>query len=73
MAQQLSSLEGQILARLDEVLGARLVERIEFRLRIRRKEPQRAAGARPSQDEADRIADPVLRAIYKQQRRRRSA
>lgn len=71
--QQLTALKGQILARLEQVLGARMVDEIEFRLRVRRREPQRADEARPAGDEADRIADPVLRTIYKQQRRRRSA
>jgi hypothetical protein len=71
--QQLSTLKGQILARLEQVIGARLVDDIEFRLRLRRREPQRADESRSTQDEADRIADPVLRTIYRQQRRRRSA
>ncbi len=71
--QQLSTLKGQILARLEQVIGARLVDDIEFRLRLRRREPQRAEERRSTQDEADEIADPVLRTIYKQQRRRRSA
>ncbi len=71
--QQLTALKGQILARLEQVLGARLVDEIEFRLRIRRRDPQRAEEPRSNEDEADRIADPVLRTIYKQQRRRRSA
>jgi len=71
--QQLSVLRNQILKRLEEILGERLVEQIEFRLRPRRRQPQQAVEARPNKDEADKIPDPVLRAIYKQQRRRRSA
>lgn len=70
---QLATLKGQILRRLEETIGQPLVQKIEFRLRVRRREPQRVAEARPSKDEADRIADPVLRTIYRQQRRRRSA
>ncbi len=71
--RQLTVLKGQILKRLEEVLGQPLVGDIELRLRPRRRMPQRAAVARPGQDEADQIPDPVLRNIYKQQRRRRSA
>ncbi len=70
---QLTSLKGQILRRLEEVIGQELVSKIDFRLRVRRREPQRSSEARPCQDEADRIADPVLRTLYRQQRRKRSA
>ena len=71
--RQLMVLKSQILKRLEEVLGQPLVGDIELRLRPRRRMPQRADAPRPSQDEADRISDPVLRSIYKEQRRRRSA
>jgi predicted nucleic acid-binding Zn ribbon protein len=71
--RQLAVLKTQILKRLEEVLGAPLVRQVEFRIAVRRREPQRAAQARPSKDEADRIEDPVLRTIYKQQRPRKSA
>ncbi|MCC7174742.1 MAG: DUF721 domain-containing protein [Bryobacterales bacterium] len=71
--RQLAVLRGQILKRLEEVLGHPLVAEIEFRLRPRRRMPQLAETPRFSQDEADQIPDPVLRSIYKQQRRRRSA
>jgi predicted nucleic acid-binding Zn ribbon protein len=71
--RQLAVLKSQILKRLEEVLGQPMVREVEFRIPARRREPQRAVQPRPSNDEADRIEDPVLRAIYKQQRRRRLA
>jgi predicted nucleic acid-binding Zn ribbon protein len=71
--RQLAVLKTQILKRLEEILGAPLVRQVEFRIAVRRREPQRAAQPRPSKDEADRIEDPVLRSIYKQQRPRKSA
>lgn len=71
--RQLAALKGQILKRLEDMLGQPLVGEIEFRLRSRRRMPQRADSPRSVQDEADQIPDPGLRRIYKQQRRRRSA
>ena len=71
--RQLAGLKSQILKRLEDVLGQRMVREVEFRLPTRRREPQRAAQPRPSNDEADRIEDPVLRSIYKQRRGRKSA
>lgn len=67
---QLVTLEPQILAKLREVLGPDTVARIEFRVRIPRRPPQSAERLQPSQDEADRIADPVFRHIYKSSRKR---
>jgi predicted nucleic acid-binding Zn ribbon protein len=73
--QQLSTLKGQILARLEQVIGARLVDDIEFRHSpAPAANPQ--AGRRRSRSRRTRrtgFADPVLRTIYRQQRRRRSA
>jgi hypothetical protein len=71
--RQLTALKGQILKKLEEVLGQDAVKDVEFRVSPRRRLPQRAADPRQSQDEADQIPDPVLRTIYKQKRRRRSA
>jgi hypothetical protein len=71
--RQLAGLKSQIVKRLEEVLGQPLVREVEFRIPVRRREPQRAAQPRTSNDEADRIEDPVLRAIYKQKRQRKSA
>ncbi len=71
--RQLTVLKGQILKKLAEVLGQGAVKDVEFRVSPRRRLPQRAAEPRQGQDDADQIPDPVLRTIYRQQRRRRSA
>lgn len=70
---QLARLEGQILARLREILGPELVTRLDFRLRIPRRLPQPAGQRQAATDEADGIADPVLRHLYKSSRRKSSA
>ncbi|MBI1897544.1 MAG: DUF721 domain-containing protein [Acidobacteria bacterium] len=67
--RQLGTLRDQILQRLEQVLGRPLVRDLEFRLRMRRFEPRRAETARPA-DEAEGIADPDLRRLYKAARRR---
>jgi hypothetical protein len=66
---QLETMRPQILPRLQEVAGRNGVREIEFRLATPRREPQRAGRARPG-DEAEGIADPVMRRIYKQSRKR---
>ena len=68
---QLSTLRGQILSKLKEIVGREIVQHIDFRLRSARRPVQRAERIRPSQDdEADRIADPVLRSVYRSSRKR---
>jgi hypothetical protein len=71
--RQLFTLTRQILRNLHNRLGPELVEDIEFRVVPRRRGPQRAitaaAGAAVS-DEADLIADPVLRTIYRASRKK---
>jgi len=73
---QLMSLAGQILHKLAQSLGPGAVEDLEFRIMPPRREPQRAmaagAGA-PLFDDADGIADPVLRSIYKASRKKAMA
>ncbi len=72
--QQLTSLRGQILANLHRVMGPGIVSDIEFRVGTPRRPPQRAeSAAAASGDEADRIADPILRRIYRQSRTRTGA
>ncbi len=71
--RQLYVLKGQILKRLEEILGPSVVREIEFRVSPRRRLPGRAEAPRRAVDEADQIQDPVLRAIYRQQRPRKSA
>ena len=72
--RQLFALSAQILRNLEKSLGAGLVDDLEFRIVPRRREPQRAmaagAGATTSFDEADAIADPVLRGIYRASRKK---
>ena len=75
--QQLFSLRQQILRNLNEKLGPGIVEKLEFRIEPRRMPPAteqrtRRKPALQQTDEADRIADPVLRAIYKKARHKAS-
>jgi predicted nucleic acid-binding Zn ribbon protein len=71
--RQLSVLKGQILARLEHVVGAAVIRDVEFQVVPARRQPQIAPEPRKAADEADEIQDPVLRAIYRRQRGRRSA
>lgn len=80
--RQLFALTPHVLRNLEKNLGAGLVEDLEFRVVPRRREPQRADRSMPqlfarqadSQpalwDEADGIADPVLRGIYRASRKK---
>ena len=71
--RQLFALSGQIVRNLERALGSGLVEEVEFRVVPRRREPQRAVRSAPGAlfaDEAERIADPVLRVIYKASRKK---
>jgi hypothetical protein len=70
--RQLFSLSGQIIRNLERHLGPGFVEDLEFRIVPRRREPQRAREAAPPlfRDEADSIADPVLRSIFKASRKK---
>jgi hypothetical protein len=72
--RQLFTLSRHILGNLERSLGYNLVEDLEFRIVPRRREPQRAAAPVPAlMDEADSIADPVLRDIYKASRKKAQA
>ena len=73
--RQLFALTPYILRNLEKSVGGGLVEDLEFRIVPRRLEPQRAAQAVPAlfPDEADGIADPVLRGIYKASRKKAQA
>ncbi len=73
--KQLFYLRYQILAKLSEVLGAGIVTGVEFRIATPRRPPQAAqnlSGSKPA-DEADGIADPGMRIVYKQARKKASA
>jgi len=61
--QQLATLEGFLIRNLAEVLGEKLVKRIDFRPMPRRIMPQRAETARPA---GNGIDDPVLDLLYRQ-------
>jgi hypothetical protein len=68
--QQLFVLSYQIVRNLERQLGPDIVEDLEFRVVPRRREPLRAvvSAAAVAVDEADAIADPVLRGLYKASR-----
>jgi len=65
-------LESQILNNLRKLLGDHPATRIVFRAGPPRRGPMRAESARGA-DEADGIADPVLRRLYIKQRARSQA
>jgi hypothetical protein len=76
--RQLFALTRHILGNIERSIGSGLVEDLEFRVVPRRREPQRANEAMPGllakeADEADGIADPVLRGIYKTARKKAQA
>jgi hypothetical protein len=68
--QQLFVLSYHIVRNLERQLGPDIVEDLEFRVVPRRREPQRAvvSTVAATADEADAIADPVLRGLYKASR-----
>ena len=70
--RQLFALTGQIVRNLERHLGPGFIEEVEFRIVPRRREPQRANEALPAlfRDEADAIADPVMRGIFKASRKK---
>jgi len=73
--RQLFTLSGQILRGLEKNLGRGVVEDVEFRVVPRRIDAQRALASVPSPalDDAEGIADPVLRSIYRASRKRAQA
>jgi hypothetical protein len=85
--RQLRTLERQIIDRVRLLLPDIEIESIEFRIGIPRREPQMAVNtagfmrsgtavnpaSAASDDEADRIADPVLKKVYQLSRRKATA
>jgi predicted nucleic acid-binding Zn ribbon protein len=75
--RQLHTLTPQILRRIRKLTGSTLVEDIEFRIAIPRRQPQRVEVlqdvAPPKGDEADGIADPGMQRVYRMLRKRSSA
>jgi len=74
--RQLTGLQKHILQNLDQLLGPGQITELEFRIVIERRPVQREeAAAQPSTppgasgDEAERIADPVFRRLYRKSRR----
>jgi len=70
--RQLFALSRQILTNLAKSVGPGLIDDLEFKVVPRRRDPARATAAVPTPllDEADNIADPVLRDIYRAARKR---
>src|SRR5690242_5552993 len=81
--RQLRTLDMQILERIRLLLPDVPIAGLEFRIGVPRRDPQRAPVAfsdRPAslfnnatEDEADRIQDPVLKKVYQLSRRKASA
>lgn len=71
--RQLETMSGQILLRIRRIAGQGSVAAIEFRVGVPRRGPQRAEQAHTKADEADGIADPILRRLYKNSRKRSTA
>lgn len=68
--EHLRTMSGHIVARLQQIAGRDIVSRVEFRPGVPRREPQRSQTPRAVADDADGIADPVLRRLYKASRSR---
>ena len=70
--KQLFQLSAQILPKIRAIIGADIVDELEFRVspRIPRRPPQMAAASAAADAEADGIRDPVMRTLYKQARKK---
>jgi len=77
--KQLFTLRGQILERLRRVTASDVVQDIEFRIALKRRQPQRAETRESPQididngDEADSIQDAVLKKVYRLSRKKATA
>jgi hypothetical protein len=74
--KNLWSLRYQILRNLEKAVGPEIVHDLELRVMPMRREPQRDTGDRlvlEPVDDADAIADPGLRRMYKTARKRETA
>jgi hypothetical protein len=75
--RQLNTLRGQILKRIQDLVGSALVADIAFRPMTPKRMPERAESSRQTPahipDDADRIADPILRSVYKTSRKKANA
>jgi hypothetical protein len=75
---QLTTLAPSILAGMAKKIGEGLVTMLEFRVAPQRRAPGLAANAKVagpglSEDEAERISDPVMRHLYRSARRKASS
>jgi len=68
--KHLYTLRGQILVNLNNALGQIAVTDLDFRLAVPRRPPQIEQNVATSNDEAERIADPVLRRVYRSSRKK---
>ena len=73
--RQLFALTPHILNNLEKTLGRGMVEDLEFRIVPRRRDAATALQAVPglAADDADAIADPVMRGLYKLSRKKAQA
>ena len=79
--KQLFRLSAQIIDRLQKCMGSPEIQKIEFRIAVRKREPQRVFALRPESesgpldpdDESDLITDPVLKKVYRLSRKRSTA
>ena len=68
--KHLLTLRGQIIANLNMALGDDSVTASDFRLAVPRRPPQIEERVATSLDEAEQIADPVLRRLYRSSRKK---
>ncbi len=78
--KQLFCLSAQIVLQVQKCMGSTAIQSIEFRIGVRRREPQRSELSRTVDaalpgiaDEADGIQDPVLKKVYRMSRKRATA
>lgn len=65
--RQLIALNAQILSKLQAILGPKIVQKLEFRISLQWREPQRAETV---DSRADGIEDPIFRLLYLNSRAR---
>lgn len=70
--RQLNTLRHFLIRNLSKEMGEAVVTDLDFRPMPPRRKPQSARSARPA-DEADHIADPVMRGLYRESRKKGSA
>ena len=71
--RQLFTLRSQIMRQLENAAGRRIVEQLEFRIAVPKRQPPARAESLAPVDEADGIRDAYLRNIYKAARKKASA